>query len=130
MSNALEVGKTLVELCRNGKNLEAIDRLYAPGVVSIEVMGDETMPARIEGIEAVKGKNQWWIENHEVHSGEVSGPFPHGDRFIVQFSYDVTAKGGPMQGRRFKMSEAGLYAVRDGKIVKEEFFYDVTSFGG
>jgi ketosteroid isomerase-like protein len=43
-----------------------------------------------------------------------------GDRFIVRFDYDVTNKPS---GRRFKMSEAGLFTVKDGKIVREEFFY-------
>ena len=46
-----------------------------------------------------------------------------GDRFIVRFTYDVTAKSGPMAGKRMKLDEAALYAVKDGKIVQEEFFY-------
>lgn len=129
MSSTLEVGKKLVELCRGGKNLEAVETLYAPDIVSIEVIGDETMPARTEGIDAVRGKNQWWIDNHEVHGGEVRGPFPHGDRFIVQFDFDVTAKTGPMKGRRIKLEEGALYTVKNGKIVQEEFFYDITGFG-
>jgi len=28
-----------------------------------------------------------------------------------------------MTGKRFKMEEAGLYTVKDGKVVHEEFFY-------
>lgn len=57
----------------------------------------------------------------------IRGPFPHGDRFIVYFSFDVTPKDGPMQGKRFQMDEAGLYTVVDGNIVKEEFFYHMDS---
>ena len=125
MASTLEVGKKLVELCRAGKNREAIDTLYAKDVVSIEVHGDETMPARMQGIEAVRGKNDWWSQNHEVHSGEVTGPFPHGDRFITFMKYDVTAKAGPFAGKRMTIEEAALYTVRDGKVVHEEFFYDM-----
>ncbi len=119
----LDVGRRLVELCRARKNLEAVDTLYAPSIVSIEARGDQHMPARMEGIEAIRGKNQWWIDNHEIHGSEVNGPFPHGDRFIVFMKYDATPKVGPMTGRRMQFEEACLYTVRDGKVVQEEFFY-------
>jgi SnoaL-like domain len=123
MKTALEVGQKLVALCKEGKFLEAIQELYAPKIVSIEARGDEKMPARMEGIDAVVGKGKWWTENHTVHSSQIQGPFPHGDRFIVFFSFDVTPKVGPMAGKRFKMEEGGLYTVKDGKVTQEEFFY-------
>jgi ketosteroid isomerase-like protein len=125
MEDTLAVGKKLVELCREGKNIEAVETLYSPNIVSIEATGDAAMPARIEGIEAVRGKNEWWLNNHEVHSGEAEGPYPHGDRFIVHFKYDVTGKGGPLAGKRVNMHEAGLYTVKNGKITQEEFFYNM-----
>ena len=123
MPSVLEVGQKLVGLCKQGKNLDAINTLYSPNVVSIEVHGDEKMPARMQGIDAIRGKNKWWVDNHTVHSGDVQGPYPHGDRFIVRFNYDITPKAGPMAGKRMKMEEAGLYTVKDGKITQEEFFY-------
>ncbi|HZL36417.1 MAG TPA: SnoaL-like domain-containing protein [Tepidisphaeraceae bacterium] len=123
MASAYEVGQKLVALCKEGKNLEAIQTLYAPNIVSIEVHGDAKMPARMEGLQAALGKNKWWVENHTVHSANVQGPFPHGDRFIDFFMYDVTAKAGPMAGKRMKIEEAALYTVADGKVTQEEFFY-------
>lgn len=123
MSDTLSVGKKLVELCKEGKNMEAIETLYSPQIVSVEAASGPNMPAKMEGIEAIKGKATWWEANHEVHSAEVDGPFPNGDRFIVRFKYDVTAKGGPMAGKRFMMEEGALYTVKDGKISQEEFFY-------
>jgi ketosteroid isomerase-like protein len=123
MSDTLTVGKKLVELCRQGKNMEAIDTLYSHHIVSVEAASGPDMPARMEGIEAIKGKATWWEANHEVHKAVAEGPFPHGDRFIVRFTYDVTAKGGPMAGKTFTMDEAALYTVKDGKITHEEFFY-------
>ncbi len=122
---AMEIGTKLVELCREGRNLDAIDALYADDVVSIEASappagGDRKM----EGIEAIRGKNEWWAENHEVHGASVAGPFPNGDdRFAVHFKYDVTSK--PMGGQRFQMEEVALYTVQDGKIAREEFFYSM-----
>lgn len=127
MDDTLAVGKKLVELCREGKNMEAIDTLYSPGIVSVEAMGDASMPARMEGIEAIRGKNDWWLKNHEIHSAKAEGPWPNGDRFIVRFTYDVTPKAGPMSGKRMTMDETALYTAKDGKITQEEFFY---SMGG
>ena len=125
--NTFEVGKTLVDLCSQGKDFEAIGTLDSPNIVSVEAVANPSFPQRIEGIEAVRGKAQWWIQNNEVHSAQVRGPFPHGDRFIVFFKYDITPKDGPMKGKRMQMDEAALYTVSDGKIVKEEFFYQMGS---
>ena len=126
MNSTLEVGRKLVEFCNQGKNMEAVNTLYAPDVESVEVHGTPEFPARMNGIDAIRRKNQWWFDNHTIHRGEANGPFPHGERFIVHFKYDVTAKVGPMAGKRMQMQEAGLYTVRDGKIVREEFFYDMS----
>ena len=123
MPSALEVAQQLVSLCRENKNVEAVNTLYSPNIVSLEVTSMPNMPARMEGIDAIRRKNQWWIDNHTIHGNAVSGPFPHGDRFIVHFKYDVTSKVGPMAGKRMQVEEAGLYTVRDGKVVQEEFFY-------
>ncbi len=123
MASTYEVGKKLVDLCKAGKHLEAIKTLYAPNIVSLEAMSSPQMPARIEGIKAVTEKGEWWEKTHEIHGGEVMGPWPHGDRFVVRFTYDVTAKSGPMAGKRMHLDEAALYTVKDGKVVQEEFFY-------
>ena len=118
-----EVGRKLVELCKAGKNQEAIETLYDKDIVSVEAESGPSMPAEMRGIDAIKGKNQWWTENHEVHSAEVKGPYANGDRFAVNFHYDVTSKSGEMKGKRFTMEEVGVYDVRNGKITREEFFY-------
>jgi ketosteroid isomerase-like protein len=125
VNESLAVGKKLVEMCREGKMKEAIDALYSPDIVSIEAGAPPGGSAKSEGIAAVKGKGEWWEANHEVHKAEVEGPFPHGDRFIVRFKYEVTGKAGPMAGKRFVMDEAALYTVKDGKVVHEEFFYSM-----
>jgi ketosteroid isomerase-like protein len=123
MASTMEVGQKLVELCRQNKNVDAVTALYAPNVVSLEVADHPGMPKRMEGIDKIRGKNQWWIDNHTIHDNQVEGPFPHGERFIVLFKIDVTSKAGPMAGKRMQVSEAGLYTVKNGKVVQEEFFY-------
>ena len=120
--STLEVGKQLVELCKQGENLQAIKTLYSPDIVSVEASSMPNMPAEMKGMDAILGKNKWWVDNHEVHAATCEGPFPHGDQFIVRFNYDVTNKPS---GKRMQMDEAGLYTVKDGKIVREEFFYSM-----
>ncbi len=117
---SFEIAKKLVELCKEGKSDEAQNTLYAEDAVSVEAAAMQDMPQAAEGIAAIKAKNAWWFDNHEVHSATVTGPWPHGDRFIVGFEIDVTHKPS---GTRMNMIEAGLYTVEGGKIVREEFFY-------
>ncbi len=124
MSSAMDIGKKLVSLCQQNKFHEAME-LYSPNIVSIEAGGPPGQSPRVDGIEAVKKKSEWWYQNHEVHSAVTEGPWPHGDRFIVTFAMDLTAKAGHMAGKRFQMKEAALYTVKDGKIVQEEFFYSM-----
>jgi hypothetical protein len=119
-----EIGKKLVDMCRQGKNLEAIHTMYDDGVVSVEAASPpDGSPREMKGKQAVVGKGTWWQENHEVHSASVRGPFPHGeDRFAVVFDFDVTNKPS---GRRMKLEEVAVYQVKNGKIVREEFYYDM-----
>ena len=119
---AMDIGKELAALCGQGKNQEAIDRFYASAVESVEPCAMPGMDRTQKGIQAIKGKNQWWVDNHQIHGGTVEGPYPHGDRFILHFKYDVTPK---QSGKRMTMDETGLYTVQNGKIVKEEFFYSM-----
>ena len=116
-----DIGKKLVDLCNEGKFDAAVDALYASDIVSVEAGGPPDMPREMKGIEAVRGKGKWWADNHEIHSAKVEGPWPHDDRFIVRFQFDVTNK--PTKNR-IKMDEMGLYTVKNGKIVREEFFYN------
>ena len=123
MSDAYQVGQKLVELCKQNRWRQAIETLYGQNIVCIEPFSAPDFPARVEGLDRVKAKTDWWEKNHEVHGAEIRGPWPNGDRFIVYFKLDVTPKAGPMAGKRFIMEETGLYTVKDGKIVQEEFFY-------
>jgi hypothetical protein len=120
--SVIEIGSKLVNLCNEGKGLEAVDSLYGEDVVSIEGQGSDAIPARLEGFQNVRGKSVWWYDNHEVHAFTAAGPFVghRDDQFVVQFDLDVTPKG---TGERSQMREVGLYTVAGGKIVQEEFLY-------
>ena len=114
------VAEELVSFCKAGNFMDAINTLYSPDIVSVESMGNETMPREMKGIDAIRGKNQWWAENHKVNSSVVEGPFVGEDKFSVYYNLDVTFKP---TGKRNSMEEMALYEVKDGKIVREQFFY-------
>lgn len=120
--NSMEIGQKLVALCKQGKFEQATNELYSEKIVSIEAQDFDGMPARMEGIEAVRGKGQWWADNHEVHGVEVAGPFcgHRADQFAVHFNMDVTNKPS---GERSQLNEVALYSVSGDKIVQEEFLY-------
>jgi hypothetical protein len=121
--NALEVGKKLVQFCKQNKNLESVNTLYSPDIVSVEAGAPNNGDRVSKGIEAVRAKNTWWTENHEIHSAETFGPFPHGDdKFAVRFVYDITNKPSK---KRMTMEEIAVFTVQNGKVVREEFFYSM-----
>ena len=113
-----EVAEKLVDLCRKGEWMKAIDTLYASDIVSVEAHEMENMPAEMRGLDQVRGKTKWWEENMEVHSAKISGPFVARDTFVVQFDVDVTEKASK---KRSQMSEVGIYTVKEGKVAHEEF---------
>jgi ketosteroid isomerase-like protein len=115
------VAEELADLCRAGQNLEAINKLYSPNIVSIEPVGSPEMPAEMRGIDAIRKKNESWYATNEIHSVEANGPFiGHGDQFAMNYTWDVTPK---QTGKRMKITEMALYTVQNGKIAREQFFY-------
>ena len=115
-----EIAKKYFELCQTHQNHTALETLFSPDVVSVEAAAMPGSPAEVRGLKAVAEKGRQWMANHEVHSSKIEGPWPHGNRFVVRFTYDVTNKPSK---QRFQMEEIALFTVENGKIVREEFFY-------
>jgi len=111
--NTEEVAKKVVEFVRKQAWYDALDALYHKDIVSVEATAPES-----RGKEAVRGKIDWWVNAMQVHSFEASEPFVAQDRFVIQYDADVTEKESK---QRRHMSEVGVYTVKDGKIVREEF---------
>ena len=117
------IAKRLVELCRAGKYEEAQRELYAEDAQSIEPDG---LPpgalGNVKGLQAIFEKtHQFENAIEEVHGGNVSDPVVAGNWFSCEMTMDVTMKGA---GRRV-MTEICVYHVKDGKVDREQFFYDV-----
>jgi hypothetical protein len=104
-------------MLKAGDHQGAATKFNDPNIRSLE---DGDGPNAIaEGTAAVQAKAEWWYSSFEVHSASAAGPFVHGDQFIVRFTIDTTERA---TGTRSVMEEAGLYTVKDGKIVEERFF--------
>lgn len=119
----LETAHKLYELCSAGKEEEALKTLYHRDAVSVEAMAMEGEPsAEMKGVKAIKEKHAWWNSVFDVRDAKVDGPFPHGDdRFGMIFEVDAVNKE---TGERTQMKELAVYHVnKNGKIVREEFFY-------
>lgn len=114
-----EVANRFHELAQTGQWDKIQDELFAENAKSIEPENSPGMKS-VEGIAAIREKGKQFGEMvEEMHGGYSSTPLVGGRFFSVAMGMDVTYKG---MGRQ-KMDEIAVYEVKDGKIVKEQFFY-------
>ena len=116
--NTEQVAKKVVELTRKQAFHEALDTLYDKNIVSVEARTMDGSSPEKRGIGQVRAKTDWWLQNMQVHSFKANGPFVAHDRFVVQYDADFTDNNSK---KRMQLSEVGVYTVKDGKIVREEF---------
>jgi len=114
------IANRLFELCSQGKYQEAQEELYSEDAVSVE-------PPHSQGFQSVKGLDgiikkgaQFRDMIEEVHGVSASTPIVAGNNIAMAVIIDATLKGMGKQ----HMEEIAVYDVKDGKIVKEQFFYD------
>jgi ketosteroid isomerase-like protein len=114
-----DVANRFNELGQTGQYDKIQEELYAENAVSIEPAHSPGLQS-VEGLEAIKEKGRQFNEAvEEMHGGYSTEPVVAGNHFSVAMGMDVTMKG---MGR-MKMDEIAVYEVKDGKIVKEQFFY-------
>ena len=114
-----EIADRLVQLCREGKYEEAQNELFSDDAESIEPPESPGMQS-VKGLDQIRKKGQDFNNMvEEIHSGSVSDPTVAGNYISLAMMIDATYKG---MGRQ-KMDEIALYETKDGKIVKEQFFY-------
>ena len=107
------------ELAQQGNWTQIQEELYADDAESIE-------PPHAQGLQSAKGREalkqkgeQFGAMVEEMHGGYSSEPVVAGNHFAVAMGMDATMKG---MGRT-KMDEIAVYEVKNGKIVKEQFFF-------
>jgi len=115
-----EIAADFTALWRAGEFRAAGEKYWADGVVSIEphVQAGGT-DAECRGIEAVREKNLRWCSTHGIEDLSLDGPFVTGDHFALFVDMLIAHAG-----RRRPHSEIAVFAVRDGRIVEERFFYE------
>ncbi|QSX74017.1 nuclear transport factor 2 family protein [Lysobacter arenosi] len=120
-----QVAARLVELCRAGKFEEAQSELYADDAVSLEPEGSpQGAGGNVKGLAAIRAKSHQFHDSVEAfHGVTCTDPVVAGGWFSIVMGVDATYKGAG----RIAMSEICVYQVRDGKIVHEQFFYDVEA---
>ncbi len=113
-----EIANDLVVLCKQGKFEEAYTKHFAKDAKSVEPMENGTT----EGLEAMFAKGKAWEEAFEVHSMEIGDVIVADNYFATTFALDSTNRETNV---RTQSSEIAVYRVKDGKIVSEQFFYDM-----
>ncbi len=107
----------LVELCRKGEFNTCYKELFNPNFKSIEADGSVCT-----GMEEIGKKGAEWNAGIEAfHGSSVSEPIVAGNHFSLTMSMDLQYKG---DSHVSKFEEICVYEVKDGKIVKEQFFYE------
>jgi hypothetical protein len=122
-ANPLQVGQTLVKMFNEGKFQEIEDLYWDASIESIEGFG---VNKGWRGRAAVGEKNAQWMADHVLHGAAAEGPFVGSSGFAVRYTMDVETRS---TGARETMHEVGVYTVRDGKIVREEFMYLIPAQG-
>lgn len=114
-----DVANRFNELAKEGRFDLIQDELFSADALSVEPAGSVVPNA--EGLAAIKQKGvDFNAMVEEMHGGWCSEPVVGGAFFSVGMGMECTMKGSP---ERMKMDEVAVYEVRNGKIVKEQFFF-------
>lgn len=113
----LEVGTQLVKMFNEGKFEEIEKMFWSPKITSIEGVG---VGMAWTGRKAVEAKNAAWMSTHKIHGATAEGPYVGSTGFAVKLQMDVEDTA---TNKRMTMNEIGVYTIKGGKIVQEEFMY-------
>lgn len=117
-----EVADKFYEMGQSNQWDKIQDELYSDDAESIEpekveMQGGLTYAKGKEALKEKSARFKSMIE--EMHGGYCTKPVVGGNFFSVGMGMDATYKG---MGR-INMDEIAVYEVKDGKIVKEQFFF-------
>jgi hypothetical protein len=114
-----EIANRLSELFKENKWTQIQEELFSEDAESIEPAGTPGLQS-VKGMDAIRKKGEEFNNSiEEMHGGYVSEPIVGGNYIAVAMGIDATMKGA----ERIKMDEIAVYEVKDGKIVKEQFFF-------
>lgn len=111
----------LVGYVQAGRIPEAIERFYADGAIMQENRQPPTVgkAANLARELAFGDSVERW---HEVTARSIA---VDGDQVLIEWVFEYTTR----EGQRIRMEEVAQQTWRDGKIVRERFFYDSATLG-
>ena len=117
----LEIANRFYELAQDSNWDQIQDELYSSDAESIEPENEAFQGTqRVKGLKQIKEKGKIF-ENmvEQVHGSHTGKPIVAGNHFAVAIGMDATMK----DTGRVNTEEIAVYEVRNGKIVKEQFFF-------
>lgn len=119
MLTTFEIANRLKELCNKGEYETAQKELYADNIISIEPRESPLFEKETHGLQHIIDKgHKFETIVQEMHSTTISEPLVAGNIIAFTLTMDVTMKGQARQ----TMGELCVYEVKNGKIIKEQFF--------
>lgn len=121
MMTVKEVAARYYELVKQRMFQEAQDELYADNVVSVEQEAMAGMPLKVEWKESLAKKAEAWNNSmEEMLDGRCSEPIVAWNCFACSMWFKARMKDSDEISEE---EEVCVFHVKDGKIVKEQFFW-------
>jgi ketosteroid isomerase-like protein len=108
--------KELIALAKEGKFLEAIQRFYAEDAT----MQENLDPPRVGLAALLENERNVLVRVPDIHVERVESFMVDGDRAAINWVFAYTDP----KGRKFRLDEVACQEWRNGKIVRERFYYD------
>ncbi len=118
--NTQQIAEKMITYNNEGKFPAVFTDLFAQDFVSIEMPG--TPHEVVQGVEGATKKGEWFFSQVDMLGLEISEPLVADNWFAVRYKMHTKDK---KTGEEKHESELGVYHVEDGKIVQEQFFYDM-----
>ncbi len=118
-----EIAHACIALWNSGNHPKAYRQHYAEHAIKVEPTSLGEYGNEVRGLDAL-------IAHEEMIQGDIAtvnsvtvseGPFIGATGFSVVIKSDFTMNDS---GIRFIFREVGVFAIEDGKITREEYFYD------
>ncbi|MFD1255215.1 SnoaL-like domain-containing protein [Mucilaginibacter terrae] len=119
-----EVANRYYELAQRGQIDVIKKELYATDIVSIEPENNSSLELIVKGTEAYEKKEaQFFTMYNDMYGGFCSKPLISTFHFTCAMGFSFT-----LNGEEKTKEEIAVFEVKNGKIVKEQFFYNDFEF--
>jgi hypothetical protein len=106
----------LIDLVQRGEFLEAIEKFYAAD----GSMQENTQPPRLGLPALLEGERKALARFKILHAHRAESYVVEGNRAAINWIFEITEQSG----KRYLLDEIAYQEWRDGKIIKERFYYD------